>query len=632
MADTPGEDGKRAWTRHQGQSGLMARVQRAWGPGPLQSARMKGPAPDRLLHRPIYPRTVDPLLARTLLTGHLAAGKTRLSAVDNPAALWASLCQTDPDYEALHRFAWLPGLALFHVEATVSARHAGKPSAETMVYEEDGEDENDTLTAPQRLAIALTTSWLDSYERWSPDAWSAPRLADRLLHLCCHADLLLTMGDTLWRSRLLNSMARQTRHLAQIAHKGAPGTPMMITAMGLLLAGLCLPGCAVAVERGQELTRREFRLQVRPDGGHLSRNPSTQLELTLRLKMIAEAYAARGIAVPGHVRLTLARMAAIVDFFRIADGKLAVFSGGCEGDPQAVIAATQSADPQTRPSGFARDTKFQRLSASRALLIVDVGSATAQGRKAFAGASSFHFSSGRMRIIVNCGQPDERGPDWDAAMRQASAHSTFSLDGDPGLREGLFAGETNFQRAEEVSGLLLEMARPFSFRLAQASGAGAGTGGAPPTEPRGGMAREGHAAGGAIDHAPGHFRRLFLAAGGADFRGEDRLMGLPARFWPHWRLRFHLHPTVKASLARDGQSVILVLPNQEGWRFRSSFAGLKLEKSVYFGREGRLTHTEQIVIAPFSEDESGPGPAGALDSAPWRDIIIKWAFKRLDGI
>jgi len=622
MADHPADDGAQKRSRNQattqGQSGLMARVQRAWGPGPLQSARMKGPAPDRLLHRPVYPRRVDETLARLLLTGQVSVGKTRLQAAANPAALWAGIAPTDPDYEALHRFAWLPGLAACHVAATATP----EPSIAGPAV--------DDQTAPPRLALALTAAWLDRHERWSPDVWSGPHLADRLLHLCCHADLLLTMGDTLWRSRLLNSMARQTRHLAQIAHKGTPGTPMMITAMGLLLAGLCLPGCAVAVERGQELTRREFRLQVRPDGGHHSRNPSIQLELTLRLKMIAQAYAERGLVVPGHVRLTLARMAAIIDFFRVGDGKLAIFGGGCEDDPQAVIAATQSADPQSRPSGFARDTKFQRLTASRALLIADVGASTGQGRGSsngpFAGASSFHFSSGRMRLIGNCGQPAASGPDWHEAMRQAGAHSTFSLDGDPGLREGLFAGETHFQRAEEVTGLLLEIARPFSFRLAQATGAAhSGESGA-------GLTRQDQTPAPGLDHAPGHLRRLFLAAGGADFRGEDRLIALPARFWPHWRLRFHLHPSVKASLARDGQSVILVLPNQEGWRFRSSFAGLKLEKSVYFGQDGRLAHTEQIVIAPFSEAFDTPTSGGTLDSTPWRDIIIKWALKRLDGV
>src|SRR3712207_8903245 len=32
-------------------------------------------------------------------------------------------------------------------------------------------------------------------------------------------------------------------------------------------------------------------------------------------------------------------------------------------------------------------------------------------------------------------------------------------------------------------------------------------------------------------------------------------------------IRFHLHPGVAASSAKDGGSIVLMLPNGEGWRF-----------------------------------------------------------------
>ncbi|MEZ5917991.1 MAG: heparinase II/III family protein [Parvularculaceae bacterium] len=92
----------------------------------------------------------------------------------------------------------------------------------------------------------------------------------------------------------------------------------------------------------------------------------------------------------------------------------------------------------------------------------------------------------------------------------------------------------------------------------------------------------------------------------------------------NWRLRFHLHPGVKASLARDGRSVILAGPNREGWRFRSNSADISLEKSVYCGNRACAQSTEQIVICPGNIDRRIDGDDG-------EDIVVKWAFRRMEG-
>ena len=53
-----------------------------------------------------------------------------------------------------------------------------------------------------------------------------------------------------------------------------------------------------------------------------------------------------------------------------------------------------------------------------------------------------------------------------------------------------------------------------------------------------------------------HHRRLFLASDGSDLRGHDKLEGKGGK---QLAIRFHLHPQVLASLAQDGQAVLLRL-------------------------------------------------------------------------
>ncbi len=585
--------------------GILGKVQQAWGPGPLQNAKLNGPVPDRLFLYPSYPRTADPQIAKNLTSGRLMIGSSVIDSPDGAAGLWGRLYLDEKLFSYLHGFEWLQSFAVHKQELVLQ-----------------GDDK--ALALNEQTIRGLTTEWLDRNEKWSPEIWQPRLIAERLLHLCSQGSLILNDSDPMWRSRVLTSMARQARYLAQCANKANPGIDALLTAMGLCLAGLCLPGCEVALERGQELVRRELRLQLRSDGGHISRNPSIQLEIVLRLKMIAECYTHRKLPLPGHVRLALGRAAAMVEFFRCPDGALMVFNGGYEDDSKAIIAASKQIQQDSHPLGFAQYTQYQRINAARAILLADVGSneavskADAQIGDAFESAGSFHFSSGRTRIVSNCGNGDHLGGDWPKALRQAAAHSGLSFEGQTLNRLDLFSGETTHQRMEEVNGILLEITRPFVVR---------GGGKRHPSQ-----AYENNQA--ALNSAllvPGYTRRLYMSAGGDDFRGEDSMIGLPENLTGLWRIRFHLAPCVKASVARDEQSVILAMDNQEGWRFRTNYGGVRLEKSVYCGLGGTPQTTEQIVIGPEIASGAIPNKIGPDMGEP-QNITIKWAFKRLDGI
>lgn len=534
-----------------GRQDLVTRVQRVWGESPFYQAQLNGPAPDRLYHQPTDPRAPDRTLAEALFRGRLVIGAESVECEGEVERIWDLVGTTGPLHSFLHDFSWL--------------RHA----------EAMGD-------AGARRARRLIGAWLDRCERWSPDAWTPYLTGERLTQLCCHAPLALRGEDALWRSRLLSSMARQTRHLARVCHRAETGYERLMAAAGLALAGLCLPGCEEQAERGLELLRRELRLQVRPDGGHISRNPSQQLAIVIRLQMVLKALEARRMTVPGFLRHTVGRMAANALFFRCGDGSLAVFNGGYEDDPKSLLVVRQALDDDSVPQEFARHSGFQRLEAVRAVVIVDVSQG--RGPDRFDGSASFHFSSGRSRIVVNCGNGAHLSGEWGRALRQAAAHSTLSSD--PPLM--LFgSGAIAHRRAEDMRGQFLEIERRAN------------------TETPG---------------CPRHLRRLYLSAGGDDLRGEDAILYPSEALARAWRIRFHLYPGVKASLARDGRSVILALPNREGWRFRTDAPVVRLEKSVYCGAGGLPAATEQIVLAPDGL-EVGEGEA----------IVVKWAFRRLDG-
>ena len=535
-----------------GARSIIARMRKVWGESPFYQAQLKGPAPDRLFYKPDDPRNPDQALAQSLAQGRIALGEDCVDCEGELDELWDLIRPDTQLYAYMHEFSWLSHLS---------------------ALENKGED-------PARI---LMKAWLDRYERWSSETWTPYFVAERLAALCAHHPLLLSGADALWRSRVLTSMARQTRHLARTAHCAETGYERLMTALGLGLAGYCLPGCEGPAERGLEMVRREVRLQFRPDGGHVSRNPSRQLKLAFRLQSLADAIEARGLQAPGFLRHIVARASAMAIFFRCADGRLAVFNGGYEDDGRMVLAVQKAMDAEAAPADFARHSGYHRIAAARSLLIADsIGEAGA--RPSFQSGGSLHFSSGRSRIFVNCGNGGHRSEEWRKALERRAAHSALSFE--PPL--SVTFGEIGHRRAEEAQGQLLELER--QLMTARTDGAQ-------------------------------YVRRLFLSASGADLRGEEILTSAPADFLRGAVWRFHLHPSVRASLARDRRSIILLLPNKEGWRFKSNCPEIRLDKSIYCGGGAAPLSTEQIVIegARYATVENG-------------ELTARWALQRLDAV
>ena len=118
-----------------------------------------------------------------------------------------------------------------------------------------------------------------------------------------------------------------------------------------------------------------------------------------------------------------------------------------------------------------------------------------------------------------------------------------------------------------------------------------------------------------------HQRRLYVDADGESLRGEDRIesidgASLAKRAPRPLAARFHLHPSVRASLVKSNQAVLLRLPSGQGWQFHARGGVVAIHDSVYFGVGSLRRRTEQIVLSSTMDSELR---------------VLKWAFRRIVG-
>lgn len=431
-----------------------------------------------------------------------------------------------------------------------------------------------------KTARDWTADWLHRFEIYDRLAWRADVTGDRLFAWLEHFEQLAV--DEALRRTLLQSFARQTRHLTRVAHRETPGLPRLAALRGLV-AALAAEGQDRALTRALEHLSREVDLQILPDGGHVERSPAAQLWALRYLVDARAALTASQSEIPGAVQQTIDRAAPMLRFFRHADGGLALFNGANEDDSPLIDRVLNRADAKGRAPSTAPHCGFERLRAGHSLVLFDCGKPPAAGfdRNAHAGPLAFEMSYGRDRLIVNCGAYHGPSAEWRMAMRATAAHSTLIVADTSAVEfrsDGSIAAgprEVTSMRAEDA-GAQWVAATHDGYKKS---------------------------------HGLTHARQLFLASDGEDLRGEDRLTG---RAGQGFVIRFHLHPNVQASLTQDGNAVLLRMPGGIGWRLRAQGAVLSIAESIYLG-SGGVKKTRQVVL------DGHVGSNGA---------IVKWAIRR----
>jgi len=529
---------------------------------PLHAMRLKGRYPLKLLAVPQDPVPGDKRAGQWLLSGNLRFQRESI-ALDDISFGDERISPATSDH--LQRFAWLRDLAAL--------------------------DARDT-TAP--IAEQLMRTWLARHSEAVSDAgWRPDLVGWRTLYWTSHAPLILSSSDLVYRSAVLNALARGARHLDRGADRAPQGNARLAAWAGIVAAGLLIPGGEPRVTFGEAGLQRAILTGFSEDGGVLSRAPHDQAEAVMLLAMLARVYEARRIDVPDWLTSITARAVAALLGVTLGDGALSSWQGSGPIPAEQVALLADATGVRTRPLRQARDWGYQRMVAGATVIVADAAPPPASriGGGGCASTLAFELSDGEQRLIVNCG--GARGlaavpAELASGLRTTAAHSTLTLadsnstavHDDGTLGAGVRAVELD--REELDSGSRIEAshdgyAKRFGFL---------------------------------------HRRTLALSANGRELRGDDILLPAPRRRKAQgasFAIRFHLAPGVEATLTADGQAALLRIDHGPLWQFRCRGGALTLEDSLWIDGSGRPVTTQQMVIG-------GEAIAGGA--------AVSWMFKR----
>jgi uncharacterized heparinase superfamily protein len=528
---------------------------------PLHKLRLRGRFPLKLLAAPNDPIVGELKAGQALLQGWITWRGERIAVRElNFATLQASPGMID----YLHSFAWLRDLS------TAGTRQQGAPVAE-----------------------AVMSRWLSAHaETVGGLAWRADLWGKRILYWTAHAPLILSSRDLVYRSAVLNTLARGARHLDRAADKAPEGIGRVAAWAGLIGAGLLIPGGDPRRAFAEAGLTRALGQTFGEDGGIVCRSPAALLEAIGLLSLLRAAYESRRQEPLSAIESTLARAVPALLGVTHGDGGLASWQGGLPFDQTRIAATVDASGVRARPLRQARQWGYQRLAGGATVISMDAAPPPAS-RAASGGCAStlaFEMSDGTHRLVVSCGGARNPGAMLPAnladALRSTAAHSTLivadanstAVHPDGSLGRGVI--EVEIDRQELESGSRIEASHDGYVR-------------------RYGLI---------------HRRQLALSVDGRQLSGEDMLLpaGRRKRTAP-FAIRFHLAPEVEVTLTADSQGALLRIDDGPLWQFRCKGGVLGTEESLWVDASGRPRETQQLVVTA----ESPPGGAN-----------VSWLFKR----
>jgi len=515
-----------------------------------------------------------------LLGGHFYYGGQNLD-VGKQGAPWTIPAPSERFARWLHQFDWLEDL-IATKEKTAHIR-----------------------------ARMLVDRWIAVYGKWNRFAWDPDILVHRLYNWLTLWSPSLQMDSLSEAAQLRrNATLRQIKRLKQVYHQTQPGLNRLKAASAITLGGAKLQeNSETYFTRGMDWLDDEIETQILPDGGHISRSPEQCYEVLKILQTVDTLLQLRGFEGSRALSRGIDRLLPVIPFFMTSQGSLAGFNGGGEGPVKQIAKTLKKAKLNSKPFSYCPHTHYQRIEHNGTVVLVDTGANPPRPYDSAAHLAplAIDVSTAAGRLFVNCGWNPEQPEHWHRAMRSTAAHSTLCLNAQsagsllkPGwtshvlndaIREDV--GAVNVSRKEQDMGVWLE------------------------------ASHEGYQKSAGLNHR----RRLYLSVDGHDLRGEDSL-AVPLGAAPITRdeipytIRFHLHPSVKLTLAQNLQSALLIQPGNIGWRFRTDGGPLSIEPSVYLGKGSHPVKTQQLIISGLALGDS---------DGETRSNRVRWSLKRLDN-
>jgi len=480
-----------------------------------------------------------------------------------PQLLWQTNIQEKQEFENLHSFLWLTRL-----------------------------DRKNS----KNITKNIITSWINIFFNYSPHAWGMEITAKRIIAWSSNIDITLENSDKIYRKKFFSSLVKQSNFLSRNLKNLFYMPSKIICCTAIILSGMIFKENDSNYQIGIKELEKIIKNYFDDTGFPKSRNPEEVFICIKYLILIREWHKEAQRPIPDFLNEIISKCGNCYALLSCSNKQFPLFNGSTEINHKDYDV-------------FLKNLKYKFINKNHEIadlikvkknkfeFFIDCGNPPPNifSRYYQAGCLSFELILNKQKVICNSGYGKYLSPKLSSISQSTAAHSTLYINDTSScvFQKNRFInkvyGNSLIHKHRIITKNYTEDKNFYSI-IAAHNG----------YEKKFGCV---------------HTRSIKISKKEDEIFGEDKIKKTKNYSNPlNYFVRFHIYPNSKIVKTIAGNSVLISLPNGDGWSLLSETNNFEIEKNIFLGNKSGIINNESISMS------------GEIDE---KIILIKWIIKKI---
>ena len=482
----------------------------------------------------------------------------------SPELLWTTNIKDKKKFENLHSFLWL----------TKINRKSNKVITKNII-----------------------TSWINKFFNYNLNTWDMEITAKRIIAWSSNTDITLEGANKIYKDKFFLSIIKQSNFLLYNLKNLFNDPSKIICSAAIILSGIIFKENETNYKIGIKELNKAIKNFFDENGFPKSRNPEEVFICIKYLILIREWFKEAQKPIPNFLNEIINKCGSCYAMLSSTNKQFPLFNGAAEinhSDYDIFLKNLKYKFINKNPD----IADYIKIKKKKIEFFIDCGNPPPRGYARYyqSGCLSFELISNKQKIICNSGYGKYLSSNLTALSRSTAAHSTLYIND---------TSSCTFQKNEIANkiygGSLIEKLRVIEkkynedkdFYSIEASQNG--------YEKRFGYL---------------HNRTIKILKKKDIIFGQDKLIKTK-RFSGSliYFIRFHIYPDAKIVKTKAGNSILISLPNKEGWLLQCKNNNFEIEKNIFLGNKNKIINNESVSISGYIDKE---------------EVLINWEIEKVN--
>jgi len=439
-------------------------------------------------------------------------------------------------------------------------------------------------------------SWINFFFNYDPSTWEMEITARRIIAWSSNADITLEGSDKNYKEKFLSSLIKQSNFLSKNINNLFYEPGKIICCAAIILTGMMFKGNDSNYKIGIKELEKVIKNYFDDSGFPRSRNPEEVFMCIKYLILIREWFKEGQKPIPDFLNDIIVKCGSCYNMLSCSNKQFPLFNGATEVNHKDYDIFLKNLKYKFTEKKY-EIADLIKIKKKKLELFIDCGNPPSNNfaKNYQAGCLAFELNSNKQKIICNSGYGKYFSQKLKSLSRSTAAHST------------LYINDTSsciFQKNPSINKIygnsLIEKHKitkknytdDKDFYFIEASHNG--------YEKKFGYI---------------HSRSIKILKKEDKIFGHDELKR--TKNYKNnliYFIRFHIYPETKIVKTKAGNSILISLPNGEGWLLQSKTNNFEIEKNIFLGNKNKIINNESVSSSGMINKEI---------------VSIKWEIERV---